>query len=1264
MSEISLKAYFTRLNSLLSANAADEVIQHSRHILESFPKNVTAYRFLGRALVLNGRWQEGRDALRRVLKVYPDDYIAHLGLSEANEHLDRPDEAIWHLERAFEQNPNNKEIIEAIRALYRRYRNVENMKVQMSSAGVARQNVRSGNYGQAIDTLRSARARMNDRLDLKLLLAQVLWDHGTQEGAQEEAAEIAFDVLKVLPDCLEANRIMATLWLRMKLPSDAQRFVNHLEAVDPYLAVEVVQGFPPEDDVFRLDELDYVRTSQSEMASARPDWLQEISSTPAPAGESQKQTEHDDWSSWTSVLLGNQSPEPAEAQFSAEKPMSERFTALSKPEEPIHTGGLTDLFGDPEPSDELAALFETSADASDTEDPMSWLREAGGQTVDSEDLEPSFEDLFAAEEDGPLPEMDTNPMAWLEGSNSDLILDSEQTAQPADAEAVFAWMRDEVDVNTESPVKVMPTAQAAADSGESLDWLQDDHLLDEAMSLEGHLSGGSGAARSFNEVSAFSAATLDGQNDMLDQNQASVVEQDTPAVPGARRGLTAVLQEANFDWMSPGQTETVTSDDEMDDWLNQFGPAQPRPAPTDTPDWLTDLERVTDPDEDEWFKSDESDRIVPVTVTGQADADNFVRLSGDRPNNTDDQGEFEEDDDSDWLAEFASEEAADEEPESDEDLSWMKAAAPTTSEAEMDTGALPDWLSEIAPESAQETPQPQTDYNGMSSTASTPVEEESALSDWLSELEPEEAASAFEPASESEPAAEVSALDDWLAELEPEAESAESPAVNAEDFPWMTADDEDDESASEPTAAPAVVDTGELPDWLSELESASAQTEAAATTVAAEDYSWMKDEAAEAVLPVEPEPAAEAVPADDLDWLSEFEPTAEAASSEPAVAAVPEDEYPWMATEAVEIEAPDEALEPADTNDEPDWLSALEPAAEQPAVAAPADDLDWLAELEPAEPAVAVSADDLDWLAELEPAAEQPAAVPAAEALPADDLDWLAELEPSGEQAADAVAATSEDDYTWMTAADSEAEVDEAEAEVSAVPVADLAWLAELDPASQSVAPVAEVSATADEELAWMAADDLVDDAEDAEVEPATVSEVPDWLSEFEPEAVSAELVAASTEDFAWMAGDESSDDAETAEPAAQFDDAEEIGENEAEFAAVAEHEEHLEPASAHNAPDWLNAMVPGLDVDYEAPEEDWVDDEEPIFDASEREYAWVEQMVEQEMAAGDDPGFAFSRPPAWMASLSALAHDGDADDDLPDWISDDTDADAADWQR
>ena len=138
MPEISLKAYFTKLDTLLSAHAADEVIHHCRHISAIFPQERDCLPPDGRALVSNGRWDEGREVLRRVLGVIPDDYVAHLSLSEANERPNRPDEAIWHLERAFEQRPNDRELIDALRGLYRRHRHVEDLKIQLTSAAVAR----------------------------------------------------------------------------------------------------------------------------------------------------------------------------------------------------------------------------------------------------------------------------------------------------------------------------------------------------------------------------------------------------------------------------------------------------------------------------------------------------------------------------------------------------------------------------------------------------------------------------------------------------------------------------------------------------------------------------------------------------------------------------------------------------------------------------------------------------------------------------------------------------------------------------------------------------------------------------------------------------------------------------------------------------------------------------------------------------------------------------------------------------------------------
>src|SRR5690606_19704231 len=384
MSEISLRDYFAKLDQLINANAADEVIHHCRHILQYYPKNVTAYRFLGRALLINGRWDEANAALRRVLCVIPDDYTAHLGLSEVYDYKQKADDAIWHLERAFEQNPNNSQILDGIRALYRRYRNVDQAKVQLTAAAVARQALRNQQYEHAIDTLRDALERQPDRIDLRLLLAVSLWE----SGEHVEAAETALDVLQVLPDCLEANRILTKLWLDEDRPSDAQRYLNRVEAIDPYLAVELAQGQPAPDDAFRLEELDYVRSAQSELTANRPDWLKDITAEIPQVDTSSEE----DWSSFASSMLASSAKAQAAEE---EQPPVDLFGDDATSVVEIPSSSQTD---DDEIPAEFAALTSGASDddltsltptpsapaASNPDDPMAWLYESGVELIDEE----------------------------------------------------------------------------------------------------------------------------------------------------------------------------------------------------------------------------------------------------------------------------------------------------------------------------------------------------------------------------------------------------------------------------------------------------------------------------------------------------------------------------------------------------------------------------------------------------------------------------------------------------------------------------------------------------------------------------------------------------------------------------------------------------------------------------------------------------------------------------------------------------------------
>jgi hypothetical protein len=111
-------------------------------------------------------------------------------------------------------------------------------------------------------------------------------------------------------------------------------------------------------------------------------------------------------------------------------------------------------------------------------------------------------------------------------------------------------------------------------------------------------------------------------------------------------------------------------------------------------------------------------------------------------------------------------------------------------------------------------------------------------------------------------------------------------------------------------------------------------------------------------------------------------------------------------------------------------------------------------------------------------------------------------------------------------------------------------------------------------------------------------------------------------------------------------------------------------PPPAENAPDWLNAMVPGLDLDYQPGEDDAL---EPIEAAGEKkgpDFDWLSNIVEEETGQveairdvaeqGTRRRFVFSRLPAWLRkpverqdSADSGQDKGTSNDDfeLPDWL-------------
>ncbi len=981
MADISLRDYLAKLDTLLKSGSAAEVILHCRHILQYYPKDAQAYRLLGQALVATSRWAEAGEVMRRVLSIFPDDREAHAGLSEVYRIEKRPDDAIWHLERAFEQTPNDQTILDNLRELYRKYHKTEHGKVQLTAAAVARQYIRNGLYEQAIDTLQKARIASPERLDLPLLLAQTYWDR----GQRVEAAETALEVLKVLPDCLVANTLLAAMWLTESRPSDAQRYIGRIESLDPYLALEMAQGQDVPDNAFKLEELDYQRAAEREMMAGTPDWLSDVTGT----GEMQQVAENPDAvpDFFNDITVDEDvvanldfRRELTSAQWGDTSGDLPYLGDDSSPTIPKPTGPLTGLagrFSKPQ----TGGLPSEPAAKSNIPGPKRGLtgrltpipeQTPQPEPIDS-DVFPSFmqdivpppseaasvPDVTSTTYTGDLPDLaDLVPQSAPPAE--DLPFRRERVVQPEENDPL-AWLRSSgVEINEEVPdstdddlydADADNLALHGADAGDPLSWLQ------------GY-----------------------GGNDLVvEQTEPEHAEttDDLPLPEDQAGDPVAWLRSTGSDTAAPtSETAAPSPNDDPLDWLSDDSlldeafdleslvnnqTSLPEPSPTQaevsstagTPEWQDTMADEKDPldwlssepepdaepsDSFTWMEEDDQAAAVPPT---QSDFPDWLNASA---TNTEivDGAEVSSENDIDWmtdLPDLSTPEPVEEAPKpaGASMLNWLGKEPvdtpdmSTTEQTEQPSADVPDWLGELQTEEPTKTTS-QVDENGFEwmSTADElpPVPSSSEVPDWLSSMD---IGDQHEAGAEPEPLAAADAPD-WLSSMQPEELKAEPEPLAAADTPdWLTS-----MQPEELTAEPEPLAAADTPDWLSA----------------------MRPDEPEA----EPEPLAAA---DTPDWLSAMQPEELEAEPEPLAAA---DAPDWLSSMDIGDE-PEAEPEPLAAADAPDWLSSMdigdEPEAEPEPLAA-ADTPDWLSAMQPedepeAEPEPLAAADTPDWLSAMQP---------------------------------------------------------------------------------------------------------------------------------------------------------------------------------------------------------------------------------------------------------------------------------------------------------
>jgi tetratricopeptide (TPR) repeat protein len=891
MAKVSLRIYNREIESLIDQGNTNEAIAHCHHILKIFSKHLATYRLLGKAYLELKRYNEAVDVLGRVLMSVPDDFVSHVGMSIINDEENKLDNAIWHMERAFEAQPSNAAIQGELQRLYGRRDGMEPPKIRMTRGALAHMYVQGELYPQAIAEIRAVLSQDPNRADMQALLARAYF----RGGQKADASDMCAQLLKRYAYCFDANRIMVDL-----LPStlgaaeSTQVYRMRVGELDPYATFSkgsVFQSDEVADAAINLERLEYTEET--------------------PSGQN-----------WSSSALGLKSGAPSVPTL----------TATSSPNEPdwLKSGGFSDSPPNPFAPPQTPDQNLQSVKSVDDEIP-NFLRDAGWGTSNSAEQPVSFFDEEEPASGGLTPAEipdwlkgqappNAQPAAprnepaqtietpdWLSG------LDTPQTfgAEPAQAVDVPDWLSGlgEPQASANEPIQ----------TGDVPDWLS---------GLGGPQASAAEPAQT-GDVPAWMSG--------LGAPQAPAVEPaQTGDVPDWMSGLGTSQASAN---------ESVQAGD-VPDWLSGLDTPQStiaEPVQTDNiPDWLSSKDSQSQNPSQQPASSVED---LGSTAQEQDDAvawlESLAAKHGAKPEElvTDPNKRFEKP--PEWVSQAQNlnqEKPVPQTPagsveslgstaqEQDDAVAWLEslAAKHGAKPEELVTDPSkrfekpPEWVSQAQSigeaQSASESEikksnqQPEIVENALNigeqffaefesaSTAAPATDETSA---WLLNLDEEE--------QKVQPSSNTKDIPDWLSDSQSKPEKTDEQNLRGSDMPeWL--EDAEKDAAPQNTLLPE----NDLSNWLSGLDDEPGLPFDSVTTPDAILFSSKSSESA--WKPESQEPAA--AKSDLPDWLSDVD-AHNADSSDEWKSSVQEEP-------AVPVSKPEETPAPiSQAENVPDWLQNL-----------------------------------------------------------------------------------------------------------------------------------------------------------------------------------------------------------------------------------------------------------------------------------------------------------------------------------------------------
>jgi tetratricopeptide (TPR) repeat protein len=970
MAKVSLRAYNREIELMIDRGQLDEAIAHCHHILKIFPKHLDTYRLLGKAYLESKRHGDAADIFTRILASVPNDFVAQVGMSIIRDEENKLDDAIWHMERAFETQPSNPAIQIELQRLYGRRDGVQPPRIRMTRGALAHMYVQGELYPQAMSEIRSVLKEDPARADMQALLARASF----QSGAKNEAADVASALLRRYPYSLDANRVLAEI-LGAERPENAQIYRQRVVELDPYAAQitgTMFQSNEVPEAAVSIEHLDW----NGQPVSLQPDWSE------SNAIRLESEEEQPGW--LKDALAGMTTPlQPTPASIFDTPAPSQRAPDDEIPDF-MKAAGWGQSTGTFDESKSAFGQEESAGGAQPIEqgDLPDWVRAMKPPEPEPASPEPKEElpDWINNIDKGVLSSATSSQPDWLgqpEQSASSTMDDLEQA--PSQAGDQFDWLNqppqseptlplpseDQPDwlkgFGTEPDITPQPTQT------ESMDWLKGLGDEPEPAAEEGQPDW---LQQPASETKSTASETASEDFDFLNQLSEEPILQ-TPETPAS-----------NVDVNSLG-----TSEQERDDsfaWLESLAAkhgasegllTNPEERREEEPEWVKQAREMS---------STQSPAPVEPTTVSEFSA-NLEDLG---------KSEQEQDDSFAWLENLAAKQGASE---------------GMLTDPEVRHGEEPEGVKQANDLGSQSTEIPATPEPGPSPEVEQPVQMDEVEA-WLQDLEGERR-------SEPEPAADETAT--WLKSLEEEETKPHRPisrpAPHLEELGKSEQERDDSFAWLESLAAKQGATEGlltkpeerleEEPEWVRQAKDLSAQQPPAAST---------------------PEPEQEKTPSMDETgiWLRNLEEEETAVESSSASA---DDTATWLQN----LEAENlPRTEPA-ADETAMWLKNLEQPEPMPetlqAEAAEETDLPaWMQNLEQEESATT----GFDILAEeLEPESQRQAAtqepVTMGEAKPEEESipSWLSELDEEEEKP---VTATADDDLpAWLRSEESAPEITE-----------------------------------------------------------------------------------------------------------------------------------------------------------------------------------------------------------------------------------------------